>query len=103
MFRKVSLGLLSVLIVALLAGVVNAKVTIWIAYLQPDQIKAYREVLWAPFKKEYGIELNAVEVPGEEQVLRNALLGGKGPNLVGMAGPILRSKVCGCKPDSPAR
>jgi len=77
----------SLAISSLCALAVSKEITVWLSWLEPAQRDWLLQRYFPTFEKEKGIKINAVEMPGDEETLRAQLVAGKGPDVVGMAGP----------------
>jgi hypothetical protein len=77
----------SLVIFSLCTLALPKEITVWLSFLEPAQRDWLLQRYFPTFEKEKGIKINAVEMPGDEETLRAQLVAGKGPDVVGMAGP----------------
>lgn len=95
MKRLVNISLLlamifmSLLVVTVVASQTHQTrtITIWLSWVEEAQKKWLLNSYIPAFEAKTGIKVNTVEMPGDEQTLRAKLLAGKGPDIVGLAGP----------------
>ncbi|MBC7218297.1 MAG: extracellular solute-binding protein, partial [Candidatus Caldatribacterium sp.] len=77
------------LVVVLLASplAMAREITVWLAWLEEPQKEWLVNKYFPSFEAKTGIKVNWIEMPGDEETLRAQLIAGKGPDVVGLAGP----------------
>ena len=66
-------------------------ILVWLSWLEEEQKEWLLERYFPTFESETGIKVKYVEMPGDEETLRAQLIAGKGPDIVGLAGPSFAS------------
>jgi len=78
-------SLISIFCISALAT--DNPITFWYENLEARYIKILQDVLFQPFEEESGIKVEFTSYPDLDRVLRIAILGGKGPDIVMTPGP----------------
>lgn len=79
------ISLIGIFCISALAS--NNSITWWYEDLEARYVKVLQGVLCQPFEEEYGIKVEVTPYPDLDRVLRVAILGGKGPDIVMTPGP----------------
>ena len=75
------------IMMAFLSTMLARELYLWMSWAEQERKEWALERYFPTFEQQTGIKVKAVEMPGDEQTLRTQLIAGKGPDVVGVAGP----------------